>query len=133
MRHAASCVSTLSNGYYRKLLFIIACIAGCTTCMCIKARTHQKLITFLENCTALSSEKFPAFLTMPRILIAVTLAFLLLERAASQLPTQECTNAIAQLTTACAGVTDICSGACRDAYEDVFSSCSEAVSSYIAT
>ena len=71
---------------------------------------------------------------MCRIFIAVTLVFLLLEPAASQIP-QACQNAITGITTACvpqsAGVpADLCSGDCMAAYGRIFSQCSPQVSLY---
>ena len=65
---------------------------------------------------------------MCRIFIAVTLAFLLLEPAASQ--SQACLDAIAGIGPACTPPADQCSGDCLAAYGRVITQCSPQVSLY---
>ena len=62
---------------------------------------------------------------MAQVLVTGLLAFLLLQLAASQDP---CLDAISTLTTQLATCTDICTGQCRQYYDDVIANCDESVS-----
>ena len=72
---------------------------------------------------------------MAQVLIFGVLAFLFLQLAAGQLQDPECTSALLALTNAAASCTPtlenptiICTGECRDYYQDVFENCSPTVS-----
>ena len=72
---------------------------------------------------------------MAQVLITGILALLLLQLAAGQAPSDACTDAINTLAAnaaSCTATQDdplvICSGQCRQYYEDIINNCDETVS-----
>ena len=83
------------------------------------------------NCISVQLATCSYSLSMAQVLIIGILSLVLLQLAAGQTPSAACTDAHTALSVngaSCTTTESICSGQCRQYYDDVINNCDEAVS-----